>query len=75
VRYSLRYDGTLLIIPAGGTVAEGEVKADASGKWAVPAVALSAPLGVTKLSYTLSAVTVGAASDQVSEAATVQFRR
>lgn len=75
VRYSLRYDGTLLILPAGGTVTEGEVKADASGNWTIPAIALSAPLGITKVSYTLTAVTVGAASDQVSEAATVQFRR
>lgn len=75
VRYSLRYDGTLLIVPAGGTVTEGEVKADAAGKWVTPAIPLSAPLGVTKVSYTLSAVTVGAASDQVSEAASVQFKR
>ncbi|MBC7807595.1 MAG: copper amine oxidase N-terminal domain-containing protein [Akkermansiaceae bacterium] len=75
VRYSLRYDGTLLILPAGGTVTEGEVKADAAGKWTIPAIALSAPLGITKVSYTLSAVTVGAASDQISEAAAVQFRR
>ncbi|MBC8134345.1 MAG: copper amine oxidase N-terminal domain-containing protein [Fibrella sp.] len=75
VRYSLRYDGTLLILPAGGTVTEGEVKADASGNWTVPAIALSAPLGITKVSYTLSAVTVGAVSDQISDAASVQFRR
>lgn len=75
VRYSLSYAGTLLIVPAGGHVTEGEVKADAAGKWTTPAIPLSAPLGVTKVSYTVSAVTVGAASDQVSEAASVQFRR
>jgi hypothetical protein len=75
VRYSLRYEGVLLVLPAGGTIAEGEVKADAQGNWTIPEVALSAPLGVSRLSYTLAAVTVGATPGQLSEPATVEFKR
>jgi hypothetical protein len=75
VRYSLRYEGVLLVVPAGGTIAEGEVKADAQGNWTIPEIALSAPLGVSRLSYTLTAVTVGATPGQLSEPATVEFKR
>lgn len=74
VRYSLKYQGTLLVIPAGGTVADGEVKADAQGRWSIPDVRLSAPLGVSRLSYTLAVAAVGAAGE-LSEATTVTFQR
>lgn len=75
VRYSLRYQGVLIVLPAGGTITEGEVKADAQGRWTTPEIPLSAPLGVSRLSYTLEAVTVGAADGETSEPASVQFKR
>jgi hypothetical protein len=76
VRYSVRYQGSLLILPLSGELADGEVKADAQGNWKTPEITLSAPAGVSKLTYTVSAVTVGAAGGgAVSEPATVQFRR
>ncbi len=75
VRYSLKYQGVLIVLPAGGTIAEGEVKANAQGKWTTPEIQLSAPLGVSRLSYTLEAVTVGAADGETSEPASVQFKR
>lgn len=75
VRYSLRYDGVLFVLPAGGAITDGEVKADAQGKWTVPDVPISTPRGITKVYYTFSAVSVGKASGELSEAATVQFHK
>ncbi len=74
VRYALRYQGRLVILSTSGTVAEGEVKADAQGRWTVPDIRLSAPLGVSNLAYSLQAVTVDATGSE-SEPATVNFAR
>jgi len=74
VRYRLEYKGVLLILPAGGTMTEGEVKADAQGNWRVADLRLSTPSGVRNVSYTLTAVAVNA-SGQESEAAVVNFKR
>lgn len=75
VRYSLKYQGVLLVLPAGGTISEGEAKADVQGNWTTSEITLSAPLGVSRLTYSVEAVTVGAANGELSEPATVQFRR
>ncbi|WP_395092047.1 stalk domain-containing protein [Armatimonas sp.] len=74
VRYRLIFEGVLLILPTDGIVTEGEVKTDAKGVWKVPAIALTTPLGVSKLSYTLTVATVGA-GDTVSEVASVTFKK
>ncbi len=74
VRLSVGYQGRLLVIPARGTVANVEVKADEKGRWTAPDVKLGAPPGVSGLTYTLRAVAVDAAGDE-SEPATVQFKR
>lgn len=77
VRYSVRYQGVLLILPTGGELADGEVKADAQGNWKTPPITLSAPSGLSRLTYSASVVTVGAGAEgeQTSEAATVSFKR
>jgi len=74
VRYRIAYQGVLLILPAGGTVADGEVKADANGNWTIPDIRLSTPPGVSKITYTLEVAAVGAAGE-ASEATTVEFKR
>jgi hypothetical protein len=74
VRYHITYQGVLLILPAGGTIADGEVKADAQGNWTIPDVRISAPPGVSKLTYALEVQAVGA-SGEASEKATIQFKR
>ncbi|MES2459411.1 MAG: stalk domain-containing protein [Armatimonadota bacterium] len=74
VRYHLRYQGTLFIIPANGTVTEGEVKADAQGNWSVPGIKLSSLPGVSKLTYSASVEAVGAAGE-VSETTSVDFQK
>jgi plastocyanin len=74
VRYHLRYSGTLFIIPANGTVTEGEVKADAQGNWSVPNIKLSSPPGVSRLTYSISVEAVGA-SGEVSETTSVDFQK
>jgi hypothetical protein len=74
VRYHLRYQGTLFIIPANGTVTEGEVKADAQGNWSVSDIKLSSLPGVKNLTYTASVEAVGAAGE-VSETTTVDFQK
>ena len=74
VRVSVAYQGRLVIIPARGTVADVEAKADAQGRWTTPEVKLSAPPGVSGLTYTLRAVTVDAEGAE-SDPATVRFRR
>ncbi len=74
VRYRLKYEGTILILTANGTVADGEVKADDKGNWKVASIKLSAPQGVRSLVYTLEAATVGAAGE-VSDVTTVQFKK
>ncbi|MBC8102720.1 MAG: copper amine oxidase N-terminal domain-containing protein [Cytophagales bacterium] len=74
VRYHLRYEGTLIIIPASGTVTEGEVKADAQGNWSVPNIKLSSPSGVRSLTYTASVEAIGAAGE-VSETSSVAFQK
>lgn len=74
VRYSLKYQGVLLILPAGGTVADGEVKANEKGEWATPAIRLSTPAGISRLTYQFEAQAVGAAGE-ASESATVDFKR
>lgn len=74
VRYHIEYAGTLIILPTRGTVADGEVKADANGNWSVPALQLSSPPGVSKLSYMATVTAVGAAGEE-SEPVTVEFKR
>ncbi len=74
VRYHLRYQGTLFIIPASGTVTEGEVKADAKGGWSVPNIKLSSLPGVKNLTYTASIEAVGAAGE-ISETTSVDFQK
>ena len=74
VRYHLRYQGTLFIIPASGTVTEGEVKADAQGNWSVPDIKLSGLPGVKNVTYTASIEAVGAAGE-VSETTSVDFQK
>ena len=75
VKYTLRFDATLLIVPVGGSVSEGVVKADAQGHWKTAAIPLSAPPGLSRVTYTVEAVTVGTAANETSEATTVQFTR
>lgn len=75
VRYAVRYDGQLLIVPAGGAISNGEVKADANGVWTTPSISLSTPFGISSVSYTLMAVTVGATPTQTSDAVEVRFKR
>jgi hypothetical protein len=74
VRYHLRYQGTLFIIPANGTVTEGEVKADAQGNWSVPGIRLSSLPGVSNLTYNASIEAVSA-SGEVSEVTSVDFKK
>jgi len=75
VRYRVDYRGVLLIVPAGGTVAEGEVKANASGDWVTPEIRIgSAPSGVRNVTYTATVAVVGAAGEQ-SETASVEFKK
>lgn len=74
VRYHLKYEGMVLILTANGTVADGEVKADAQGNWRVENLKLSAPQGVRSLVYTLEVEAVGAAGE-VSETARVEFKK
>jgi hypothetical protein len=74
VRYTIRYEGTLIILPTAGNVTDGEVKADAEGVWKTPAIPISTPLGLSRVTYFADAVTVGAASTDVSEMTTVSFK-
>jgi hypothetical protein len=74
IRYRIAYQGVLLILPAGGTIADGEVKADAQGNWTIPDVRITAPPGVSKLTYSLEVEAVGAAGE-ASEKATVAFKK
>jgi hypothetical protein len=74
IRYHVKFQGTLLILPANGTVADGEVKANAQGEWTTPEITLSTPTGVSRLSYTVEVEAVSA-SGEVSEAVVVEFKR
>jgi plastocyanin len=74
VRYTVRYSGQLIVLPISGAIADGEVKADASGNWKIEGIKLSTPTGVSKLSYQVAAVSVGAAGEE-SEPTTVDFKR
>ena len=75
IRYSVRYEGQLLIVPAGGAISDGEVKADEKGNWATPAVSLTTPFGVSNVSYTVTAVAVGATPTQTSDPVEVKFKK
>jgi hypothetical protein len=70
----VRYQGVLIVAPTSGTISEGEVKADEKGNWSVSDVRLSAAPGLSKVSYQVTALTVGAAGEE-SETATVDFKR
>jgi len=75
VRVNVSYQGrAVLVIGARGRLAEREVKADAQGKWSVENVKLSAPPGVSNLSFTATVVSVDPAGE-ASAPATVRFRR
>jgi hypothetical protein len=75
VRVQVAYSGrALLLLTARGTLVEREVKADAQGRWRLEDVRLSAPSGVSNVTYTLTAVSVDA-NGNPSEPATVRFRR
>lgn len=74
VRYHLKYRGTILVLSANGTVADGEVKADDKGMWKVENIRLSAPQGVRNLVYSIEAETVGAAGE-TSESASIEFKK
>jgi plastocyanin len=74
VRYTVRYTGTLIVLPVSGAIADGEVKANDKGEWSVAGLKLSVPTGVTKVAYQVAAVTVGAAGEQ-SEPVTVNVKR
>ncbi|GAB4451696.1 MAG: hypothetical protein OHK0029_01340 [Armatimonadaceae bacterium] len=74
VRYHLKYALNIPLVQAGGTVVDGEVKANAQGEWVIENVSLPAPLGFKDVEYTLEAETVGAAGE-ASEKTTVQFKR
>ena len=75
VRYSVRYDGQLLIVPASGAISDGEVKADANGNWVTSPVSLTTPQLLSNVSYTVTAVTVGSTPTQVSDAVEVKFKK
>lgn len=74
VRYRLTFQGTFLILPTDGVVTDGEVRADKKGLWSIPEIRLQTPLGVSKLTYTLEATTVGV-SDALSETASITFKK
>lgn len=74
VRYSLKYQGVLVVLPAGGTVADGEVKANANGDWSTPEIRLNSPLAISKLTYSVEVATVGA-SGELSDTASLSFKR
>jgi hypothetical protein len=73
VRYTIRYSGSLLILPVSGEIADGEVKANDRGEWHIEGIRLSTPVGVSKLSYQAAVVTVGVAGEQ-SDPVTVDFK-
>jgi hypothetical protein len=73
VRVQLTYQGKLLIVGAKGTLGSVEVKADAQGSWKTEPLTLERPFGVSDITYTVEAVTVGATGD-LSEPATVTFK-
>ena len=75
VRYSVRYSGQLLIVPAGGAISDGEVKADEKGNWVTPAISLTTPFGVSNVSFSVTAMTVGATPTQTSEPVEVSFKK
>ena len=74
VHYRITFQGSFLILPTSGVVTEGDARADASGAWNVPEIALSAQLGVSKLSYTLEVTTTGA-NGAASDPVTVKFKK
>lgn len=75
VRVVVAYQGrALLVIGARGTLTRREVTADEKGSWSVANVKLSAPPGVSKLSFTATAVSVDQ-TGEISAPATVRFRR
>jgi hypothetical protein len=73
VRYSVKYQGVILVVPASGTITDGEVKANDKGEWVVPDVRLSTAPGLSKVTYQVAATAVGAAGEE-SEVATVDFK-
>ena len=74
VQYEVRYQGTLVILPVDGAVTNGEVKADAKGNWSVANVKIAGPRELSRVTYTVRAVTVDAAG-QTSEAATLELKK
>jgi hypothetical protein len=79
VRYRIRYQGTLVILPVSGTIAEGEVTANEKGQWSVSNFSLPNPTGVTKVTYVAEVISVGAAGETSQPAAwsltSVEFKR
>jgi len=75
IRYRLIYQGLRGDDrPSNGTIADGEVEANANGRWRIPNINLSTPSDVYQAVYTLEVTAVGAAGE-ASETATVKFRR
>lgn len=74
VRYTVRYAGRLVVIAVSGAIADGEVKANEKGDWSVEGIKLSTPVGVSKITYQVSVVTIGAAGEQ-SDAVTINFNK
>ena len=74
VRYRIRYQGTIIVVSTGGTVTDGEAKADAAGNWSVAGVKLSTLPGIRSVVYTVEAEAVGAAGE-VSETVSVNFKQ
>ena len=74
VRYSIKYQGTLIVLPVTGTVTDGEVVANEKGEWSVPDINLGSPTGVTKLTYAAEIIAIGAAGEQ-SEPVSVSFKK
>jgi hypothetical protein len=75
LRYRLVYQGIRGDDrPSNGTIANGEVEANANGRWRIPGINLSTPSDVHQAVYTLEVTAVGAAGG-ASEAATVKFRQ
>jgi hypothetical protein len=74
VRLSIRYSGKLLVVGTGGNVVSTEVKAGKDGRWKTAPIKLPSPKGVSGLSFTLQATTVGQDGEE-SAPATVRFKR
>jgi len=75
IRYRLTYQGLHGDDrPSNGTVTDGEVEANANGRWTIRDINLSTPAGIYRTVYTLEVTAVGESGAE-SESTTVQFRR